>query len=92
LALRSPQDKAVAFFDEALKNNENHEKSRLVSPRAIPIPPQPLTSAICSVQALARLYLVNNKLDECQAQCVTLMRLDPSNKVRGWVFALHCNG
>ena len=29
--LAARQDKGAAFFDEALKNNENHEKSRLVN-------------------------------------------------------------
>lgn len=53
LLLRDPQDKAVAFFDEALKNNENHEKSRLVSTRAIPLSPQPVTSALFCAGACA---------------------------------------
>jgi len=52
-------DKALQFYNEALKYNEAHEKSRL---------------------ALARLHLINSDLDACQAQCVTLMRLDPNNK------------
>ena len=52
-------DKSLQFYNESLKYNESHEKSRL---------------------ALARLHLLNNDLDACQSQCVTLMRLDPSNK------------
>ena len=52
-------DKSQQFYNEALKYNEGHEKSRL---------------------ALAKLHLMNNDLDACQNQCVTLNRLDPNNK------------
>lgn len=52
-------DKSMQFYNESLKYNESHEKSRL---------------------ALAKIHLINNDLEGCQQQCVTLMRLDPNNQ------------
>jgi tetratricopeptide repeat protein 21B len=37
--------------------------------------------------ALAKLHLINSELDQCQTQCVTLLRIDPNNKEASMMLA-----
>jgi tetratricopeptide repeat protein 21B len=51
-------ERALHFYNEALKLNETHVASRL---------------------AIARINLLNNDVEACQHQCVTLLRQDPDD-------------
>jgi len=59
-------ERALNFYNEALKHNDAHTKSMF---------------------ALAKLHLIRNETDQCQALCVSLLRTDPDNEEAAMMLA-----